>query len=302
MGTIFNSGQKVKPCFVAMPNRYVRALPPELEPFDNAVMVTVLAKATLDITVSDIAASRSKSGEAIRNEIDRLREKKDRRRYSTAEFRRFLYTPSDRIIDEPVDPAVGLALLKQAGKLFRYHDSNQFKHLGRFVYMGEREHRKRKRPATVVTEWSRRGLVKAMKLPIKSPNLHRLDGALDQLVKMGVLASWKVLPSGRLQIAVDGRALPTKRFTQIALPLPTQSKVAVALYLFIHWIDLTKHRQIKWKRLCKLLGLPARRDNAVQALERARDCINNHLKRKVDWDLAIHLAQAHFSLAPILAL
>jgi hypothetical protein len=261
-----------EPCYVALPNADIRLLPPELEPFVYATMVPLLAKAMLDLTVADIAASRSKSGEAIKSHIGDLRKKKNRRPVS-----------DDCIDDKPIDPAIQSALFKQRGKLYQHFESNYFKFIGRAKYMGEREERKRKRPATVVTEWSRRGLVKAMKLDRHGRNLARLDGALDRLVEIGVLASWKVLPNGRLRIAVNGSALPTKRFTQIALPFPTQSKVALALYLFIHWIDLTKHRQIKWKRLCKLLGLPARRDNAVQALERAVNYINDHLEHKVDW-------------------
>jgi hypothetical protein len=262
------SPKKVKPCYVGLPNAYIRALPPELEPFDNAVMVTVLARAMLDLTVTDIEAARSKGGDAINRRINALREK-----------------DYDRVNDEPVDTAVQSALFKQAHKLYEYNDDSRghFKQDGRMANMAEREVRKRKRPATVVSEWSRRGLVKAMKLDRHGRNLARLDGALDQLVEISVLVSWKVLPNGRLQIAVDGRSLPTKRYKRIALPFPTQSKVALALYLFIHWIDLTKNKQIKWKRLCKLLGLPARRDKAKLALERAVNYINAHLKDKVDW-------------------
>jgi hypothetical protein len=151
----------------------------------------------------------------------------------------------------------------------------------------------RMRPVSnvITVELSSYAILRQAGLVDSGSNLRRVNAALirvSQPVKVrgerwpAILTDFQQLKSGKWRLQVCGAWLPTARFEKVMLPLPVRaSPTALALYLMLHWFDMTPSRErgISIPTLYARLGISTRWGRAAcqRALENALDIVNKHL-------------------------
>ncbi|MGE5305423.1 MAG: hypothetical protein ACM3TN_19105 [Alphaproteobacteria bacterium] len=117
-------------------------------------------------------------------------------------------------------------------------------------------------------------------------NMQKLERALSRLQQtcgdLGPLVlSVRVVPFGRTRVRVSGKWLAPP-FGKVPMPLPTRSRVACSLYLFLQTIrhGSSIRSSISLEALAQRLGIDTNvRWIAQQSLERALATVNQHLRK-----------------------
>ena len=135
---------------------------------------------------------------------------------------------------------------------------------------------------------SRNELLRYAGLSDDAANNKRVDDALDRLTRAvrrhpPVLVGWRELRGRWIEIEVRCEWLSLERYGKVKLPLPTSSRDALALYLFLIIINLSPRNKTSipastlYKRLGIRTGRPAHNE---RALRNALDRVNAHRTKK----------------------
>ena len=264
-----------------LPIELVSSAHPDLDPLTLAVVASILTSAAFargNQLHADAFAGGAEKIEAEKEAAEQFREDWEetnnrRRSGQAAHAPQRYHTFTSKTPFKP--KKFGMAL-KRAGEL-GYEQR-------------KKELRKRPAPEIVRIEITKSALLRRAGLSADAKNLGRLDSILMTLTKplvMGdrkrspLLNSVRKLSSGRLRMNVAGEWL-NNQFRKIPLPLPTRSRVATSLYLFLHFIRIgpTVTEHISERSLYAKL-LIASPDVWVcrQSLKRALDVVNQHVAK-----------------------
>jgi hypothetical protein len=161
------------------------------------------------------------------------------------------------------------------------------KNAGRFGYsQATSTLSKQPLPEVIPVLISRSNLLRVANMSADGKNLTRLNRILRRLRKPvaqmpPLLASVEEQPSGLLLLLVCGAWLAPP-FVQVPLPLPTRSRPATSLYLFLQCIQTRPmdRSDSSFKALCRRVGISASTPwVGRQAFQRALDIVNDHLRR-----------------------
>lgn len=155
---------------------------------------------------------------------------------------------------------------------------------GRYGYkQGTKTIGKEPLPEIIRVLISRSNLLRVANMSADGKNLSHLDHILRRLRKPvadmpPLLASVEEQPSGLLLLSVRGAWLEPS-FVQVPLPLPTRSRPATSLYLFLRCIQTRPmdRSDSSALALCERIGIDPKRRQ--QAFHRALNIVNDHLGR-----------------------
>jgi hypothetical protein len=137
-------------------------------------------------------------------------------------------------------------------------------------------------------ETSRAQLLRYAGLSLKADNNRNVDAALDRLARAvrnhpSVLVGWRELGGQRIELEVRYEWLSLHRYSKVSMPLPTSSRHALALYLFLSVINPSPRNKtsIPAKALYSRLGIQTGRPaHDKRALRHALDRVNEHRTTK----------------------
>lgn len=273
--------QPARAVYGRLPIELVSSAHPDFDPMTLAVVASILTSAALargDQLHIDALAGGAEKIEAEKEAAEQFKEdweETNNRRRSGQAVRapQRYHTFTSKT---PFKPKKFRTALKRAGEL-GYEQR-------------KKELRKRPAPETVLIEITKSALLRRVSLSADAKNLNRLDVILTKLSKPLVinrqtrpplLNSVRRSSSGRLRMNVAGEWL-NSQFRKVPLPLPTRSRIATSLYLFLHFIrtgptvkDHISERSLYAKLLITSPDVWVRR----QSLKRALDVVNQHVAK-----------------------
>jgi hypothetical protein len=156
-------------------------------------------------------------------------------------------------------------------------------------------------------ECTRSTLLKLAGLSRNERNARKLPNALRRLMQPAggfpplILSGGTTNASGKLDLRINGRWIPSRRFARVPWPAPTKGPTLLALYLFLFGADLRGQTSISTEVLYRRLGIPLSKPaHAQRALDRALDLVNKHLRQlNKDGKLDEFKFPTAFKIAPI---
>lgn len=279
-----NKRKSAPPVFACLP-RELLIDPPvgQLEPFDLAIACGLLACGRRMIDQARHEAALKAGSDLIANEralgANFKEEWKRKRRAKPGD--------EDYILPHRIHTYNVLGNSKPRDKT-----PEAIKKAGQFGYKRAKNSLRREAAPDQTISLSRSAILRLAGLSSDGKNLGKIDEALNRLTKnirlpdgaLAPLITSKTRKSDHFEIRLCG-AWFDPPFGKVPLPIPTRSRAAAALYLFIAGIKTyaSNRRASTFKSLCVRLGIPITGAGSVarRSIDRALDVVNSHVQRRL---------------------